>query len=105
MGFDVVESSCGDEAITLFQERGPFDLVLTDLYYFDHVPEPPLEKTDCIRDGVQFAQSVRMMKPDQHIAIHTGSQLQLTGELAAIPILKKGGKDFLRELEALLNAL
>ncbi len=39
MGFAVVEAACGDEAIVLFRERGPFDLVLTDLYYFDEITD------------------------------------------------------------------
>jgi CheY-like chemotaxis protein len=105
MGFNVVESSCGDEAIVQFRDRGPFDLVLTDLYYFDDITEPPLSKSDCIRDGVQFAQSVRTIRPDQQIAIHTASPLQLVGELAGIPVLEKGANEFLPKLKKLLSAL
>ena len=105
MGFDVVESACGDEAIATFRERGPFDLVLTDLYYFDEIAEPPLSKSDCIRDGIHFIQSVRTINPHQRVAMHTGSQLQLVGELAAIPILKKGADDFLPNLRAILKML
>ena len=70
MGFDVVESVCGDEGIALFREHGPFDLVLTDLYYFDEIKEPPLSKSDCIRDGIQFVQSIRKINPHQQIAIN-----------------------------------
>jgi CheY-like chemotaxis protein len=105
MGFAVVEAACGDEAIVLFRERGPFDLVLTDLYYFDEITEPPLRRSDSLRDGIQFAKSVRRMKPDQEIAIHTGSELPLTGDLAEMPILKKDASDFLPELRTLLNRL
>ncbi len=105
MGFEVVEAECGDEAIALFRERGPFDLVLTDLYYYDEIPEPPLSNRDCIRDGVQLARSIRVMKPDQAIAIHTGSQLQLTGELSEIPVLEKGTNEFFPKLRDLLNGL
>jgi len=105
MGFDVVESACGDEGIALFREHGPFDLVLTDLYYFDEIKEPPLSKSDCIRDGIQFVQSIRKINPHQQIAIHTSSQLESVGDLEAIPILKKGADDFLRNLKALLNRL
>lgn len=105
MGFAVVEAACGDEAIVLFRERGPLDLVLTDLYYFDEITEPPLRKSDCLRDGFQFAKSVRTITPDQEIAIHTGSELQLTGDLAEMPILNKGERDFLPKLRTLLNRL
>jgi CheY-like chemotaxis protein len=105
MDFDVVECACGDEAIVLFREQGPFDLVLTDLYYFDEITEPPLTESNCIRDGIQFSREVRTIRSDQHIAIHTGSQQQLVGEVVAIPILEKGTDEFLPKLAALLKSL
>jgi CheY-like chemotaxis protein len=102
MGFEVVEATCGDEAIALFRDNGPFALVLTDLYYFDGVTEPPLTKLDCVRDGIQLANAIRTIKPDQRIVIHTSSRAQLAG-LCEVPVLRKGGSDFLSELREVLN--
>lgn len=105
MGFEVAEASSGDEALPIYREQGPFDLVLTDLFYFDHNTNPPITKSDCIRDGIQLIRSIRRIKPDQRIAMHTGSDLELNGELADIPILKTGEQDFLPNLRSLLNRL
>ena len=33
-GFDVVQARCGDEALNLYRKRGPFVLVLSDLYWY-----------------------------------------------------------------------
>jgi CheY-like chemotaxis protein len=106
MGFEVVEAACGDEAIVLYRERGPFDLVSTDWLYFDGVTEPPPSKTDTLWDGIQFAEAIRDIKPDQRVAMHTASwPLQLSGRLADVPVLKRGGEEFFGELRALLNSL
>lgn len=106
MGFEVVEAACGDEGIELYREHGPFDLVLTDYFYFDKVTEPPLSRADTLRDGVQFAKAIRDIKPSQKIAIHSGGcRLRLTRKLADVPILERGRTEFFSKLRALLNAL
>ena len=105
MGFEVAEASSGDEAFPIYREQGPFDLVLTDLFYFDHHTEPLVSKSDCIRDGIQLIRLIRAMKPDQRIVMHTGSDLESNGELADIPILRTGEPDFLPNLRSVLNRL
>src|SRR5581483_12139937 len=55
-GFEVIQACYGDEALSLFRTRGPFALVLSDLYWYDEgVIEPPLSNTETIRHGVQLA--------------------------------------------------
>ncbi len=103
LGYEVIEATCGDEAIVLYKKQGPFDFVLTDLYYFDHITEPPLNKTDTIRDGIQLAQTLRTLAPAQRIVIHTGGKLHLPEELADIQFLVKGDRKFLHELRTLLS--
>jgi|SRR5581483_2043334 len=90
-GFEVIQACCGDEALSLFRTRGPFALVLSDLYWYDEgVIEPPLSNTETIRHGVQLALAIRQFAPKQKIVIHTAaSDVQIPTELADIRILQK----------------
>lgn len=71
-GFEVIRARCGDEAIELYRRYLPFALVLTDYYFYDYLPEPPLSETDCLRNGALLALAIRKINPGQRIAIHTG---------------------------------
>ena len=102
-GFDVVQARYGDEALKLYRKRGPFVLVLSDLYYYDCVPEPPVSHTKVIRHGIQLALAIRKLAPAQKIVIHTAASRvreQMPKELGDISILKKPFS--WKELEALL---
>jgi CheY-like chemotaxis protein len=103
-GFDVIQARSGDEALNLFRKRGPFKLVLTDLYWYDgDAIEPPLSNKKAIRHGIQLALAIRKLAPEQNIVIHTAaSQVreQMPKELSDIRVLEK---PFSREeLESLL---
>ncbi len=103
--FDVVQATCGDEALNFFRKRGPFVIVMSDLYYYDGgAIEPPLSKTKTIRHGIQLALAIRKLAPEQKIVIHTGAsgvRGQMPKELGDICILKKPFS--LKELEAQLS--
>jgi CheY-like chemotaxis protein len=103
-GFDVIQARCGDEALNLFRKRGPFKLVLTDLYWYDEGGiEPPLSNNKAIRHGIQLALAIRKLAPEQNIVIHTSaSQVreQMPKELGDVRILEKPFR--LEELESLL---
>ena len=91
-GYDVIQARYGDEALTLYRECGPFVLVLTDLYWYDRIPEPPLSDTKTIRHGIQLALAIRKLAPEQKIALHTASSTlpgQMPTELGDVPILQK----------------
>jgi CheY-like chemotaxis protein len=105
-GLDVIQARFGDEALNLFQKRGPFAVVLTDLYWYDEgAIEPPLSNKKAIRHGIQLALAIRKLAPEQNIVIHTAaSQVreQMPRELSDIRVLKK---PFSREeLESLLQS-
>jgi CheY-like chemotaxis protein len=103
-GFDVIQACSGDEALNLFRKRGPFKLVLTDLYWYDEGGiEPPLSNNKAIRHGIQLALAIRKLAPEQNIVIHTAaSQVreQMPEELDDVRILKKPFS--MEELESLL---
>jgi CheY-like chemotaxis protein len=103
-GLDVIQARCGDEALNLFQKRGPFKLVLTDLYWYDKgAIEPPLSNKKAIRHGIQLALAIRKLAPEQNIVIHTAaSQVreQMPKELSDIRVLEKPFR--VEELESLL---
>jgi CheY-like chemotaxis protein len=104
-GFNVIQTSHGDDAFKLYRECGPFALVLTDLYFYDRVPEAPLD-SNTIRDGIQLALAIRRLIPDQKIVIHTGSRTlrgQILKTLPQVPILQKPYS--VRELESVLKSL
>ena len=104
-GFDVIQARSGDEALNLFRKRGPFKLVLTDLYWYDGDGfEPPLSNNKAIRHGIQLALAIRKLAPEQNIVIHTSaSQVreQMPEELSDIRVLKKPFG--VEELESLLR--
>src|SRR4029077_538398 len=103
-GFDVVQGRCGDEALNLYRKRGPFVLVLSDLYWYDRgATEPPLSSTKAIRHGIQLASAIRKLAPEQKIVIHTGASRvreQMPKELGDVCILEKSFR--VEDLEALL---
>ena len=103
-GFDVIQARCGHEAYRLYRKYRPFALVLTDLYFYDSIPEPSLKKTNTIRDGIRFALAIRKLAPEQKIVIHTGaSGLReiLPKDLADVPVLVKPYR--ISELQSLLE--
>jgi CheY-like chemotaxis protein len=57
-GFDLEFAFRGDEALTHYCQRGPYDLVLTDLYH------PGI-------DGVELARAIRRENPAQALAVFT----------------------------------
>lgn len=104
-GFQIFQASHGDEALKLYRQHGPFALVLTDLYFYDEVPEPPL-KTKAIRDGIQLALAIRKLAPGQKIVLQTASMLsrvQVPKGLSHLPVLQKPYS--LSELESILERL
>jgi CheY-like chemotaxis protein len=88
LGFDVVQASHGDEALRLYRESGPFAVVLTDLFWYDHVPEPRIN-VQTIRDGVQLAFEIRKLSPEQKIIIHTAGDAEGLTKGTGLPILSK----------------
>jgi len=100
----VVQARCGDEALNLYRKRGPFVLVLSDLYWYDRgATEPPLSSTKAIRHGIQLASAIRKLAPEQKIVIHTGASRvreQMPKQLGDVCILEKPFR--VEELEALL---
>ena len=105
-GFDVIQARYGDEAFRLYLERGPFALVLCDLYWYDRISEPPLSNTKVIRHGIQLASAIRRIAPKQKMVIHTGSfrvREQMPEELDDVPILSKPFR--MEELEFCLENL
>jgi CheY-like chemotaxis protein len=106
-GLNVIQASCGDEALKLYRKCGPFVLVLSDLYWYDGGGiEPPLTNTKAIRHGIQLALAIRKLSPLQKIVIHTGAlqvREQMPKELGDVQILKKPYR--VKELESLLAKL
>lgn len=91
-GFEVVQASQGPEALNFYRECGAFAAVLTDLYWYDEVPEPPF-RVQRIRDGIQLALAIRELDPEQKILIHTGNselaRKQMPEKLGDVLILQK----------------
>ena len=105
-GFDVIQARCGDDALKLYRKRGPFALVLCDLYWYDRIPEPPLRNTKAIRHGIQLALAIRKLAPEQKIVIHTAAtqvREQMPEELGNVPVLEKPFSP--EELESCLENL
>ena len=61
-GFQVWEESQGDEALAAYENYGPWDFVLSDLYFF---------RGERIRDGLDLVKAIGAVRPEQPIAIHT----------------------------------
>ena len=104
-GFEVIQARCGDEAYKLYRKYRPFALVLTDLYFYDSIPECPLKKTRTIRDGIRFALAIRKLAPEQKIVIHTGAsglRELLPKELADVSVLVKPYR--INQLQSLLES-
>ncbi len=105
-GFEVIQARCGDEAIELYRRHPTFALVLTDYYFYDYLlPEPPLSKTDCLRDGILLALAIRRINPGQKITIHTataGLSQSMPEVLADVRIVLKQQPRNLKELGAVL---
>jgi CheY-like chemotaxis protein len=75
-GIDVREESQGDEALATYRQNGPWDFVLSDLYFY------PGEK---IRNGLDLVREILVMYPRQRLAIHTSER----NVQAAVPVLIK----------------
>ena len=61
-GFRVWEESQGDEALAAYLNHGPWDFVLSDLYFF---------RGEKIRNGLELVQAIRAVCPEQPMAIQT----------------------------------
>jgi len=78
-GFDLNFAANGDDALRLYAERGPYDVVLTDFVH----PGP---------NGLELAKALRQKNPKQDVAMFTGgmpvSAVRSCGRLK-IPVLWK----------------
>lgn len=61
-GFDVWEEFEGDEALAAYLRKGPWDFVLSDLYFF---------RGEKIRNGLDLVRAIAAVCPEQPMAIHT----------------------------------
>jgi|SRR5208282_2793101 len=105
LGFAVVHASQGEEALKLYQQGGAFAAVVTDLYWYDRIPEPPLS-IRTIRDGIHLALAIRKIAPEQRIVIHTACstvRAQMPKELGDVTVIEKPYSGI--ELELLLDNL
>lgn len=75
-GFEVWEESHCDEAFAAYAHHGPWDFVLSDLYFF------PGEQ---VKNGLDFTRKIAAMNPEQRMAIHTSEK----GFQASVPVLTK----------------
>ena len=76
-GFEVRGTASGEDALHLWENEGPWDLVLTELW---------ITPGKNIRSGLELAKAIRAISPSQQIAIHTCDQ----GLLAApVPVFHK----------------
>ncbi len=104
-GFEVVQASSGAEAIRLYEAHGPFAIVMTDLYYYDKLPEPA---PGILRDGIELALAIRAKNPAQKIVVHTAASAsslrsRMDPRLADVAILQKPYR--LQDLESFLEQL
>ena len=89
-GFELDFAFDGDEALARYRQRGPFDLVLTDLYH------PGM-------NGVELARAIRRENPAQAIAMFTigfslGPFLEAIWQLNISVADKFDGRDALPQL-------
>ena len=76
-GFEVRGTASGEDALHLWENEGPWDLVLTELW---------ITPGKNIRSGLELAKAIRAIRPSQQIAIHTYDR----GLLAApVVVLRK----------------
>jgi CheY-like chemotaxis protein len=61
-GCEVWEESQGDEALARYRRSGPWDFVLSDLYFY------PGEE---IRNGLDLMREILLINPQQRSVIHT----------------------------------
>jgi CheY-like chemotaxis protein len=61
-GFEIWEESQGDEALASYSQNGPWDFVLSDLYFY------PGEK---ILNGLDLVSAILALVPQQRLAIHS----------------------------------
>jgi CheY-like chemotaxis protein len=64
-GFEVWEESQGDEALARYRRSGPWDFVLSDLYFYPG---------DEIRDGLDLMREILLINPQQRSVIHTSER-------------------------------
>jgi ActR/RegA family two-component response regulator len=64
-GFWVHEESQGDEALETYLRKGPWDFVLSDLYFF---------RGEKIRNGLELVKAIAAACPEQRMAIHTSER-------------------------------
>lgn len=75
-GVEVWEESQGDEAFSQYENNGPWDFVLSDVYFY---------RGERIRNGMDLVRAIAAINPGQRIAIHTNEK----GFRAPVPVLTK----------------
>ena len=75
-GFEVWEESQGDEGLAAYEDNGPWNFVLSDMYFY---------RGERIRNGLDLIRAIAAINPEQRMAIHT-SEKALE---APIPVLAK----------------
>ena len=74
--FEVWEESQGDEGLAAYVHNGPWDFVLSDLYFY---------RGERIKNGLDLVRAIAAINPGQRMAIHT-SERALE---APVPVLAK----------------
>ena len=64
-GYEVWEESQGDEALARYRRSGPWEFVLSDLYFY-----PGHE----IRNGLDLVREILLINPQQRSVIHTSER-------------------------------
>ena len=70
------EESQGDEAFSQYEHNGPWDFVLSDVYFY---------RGERIRNGMDLVRAIAAINPGQRVAIHTSEK----GFRAPVPVLTK----------------
>ncbi len=104
-GFEVIQAGSGEEAIRLYETRGPFAIVMTDFSYQQDSAEPA---AGALRDGIELALAIRERNPSQKIILHTAASAasvrsRMDPRLAEVAILQKPYR--LKDLESFLENL
>ena len=75
-GIEVWEESQGDEAFSSYENNGPWDFVLSDLYFF---------RGERIKNGLDLVRAIAEINPGQPMAIQTSEK----GFRSSVPVLTK----------------
>jgi len=64
-GFEVREESQGDEALSAYERSGPWDFVLSDLYFY---------RGERVKNGLELIREIRAINRNQRLAMHTSKR-------------------------------